>query len=236
MATKHLLDTDHSEKEMHQPNVRLHWFYYKFCWDTFEVSMRMLYSISLLSHTFSWSLQIADAGSHFFSSIWKMQNIWSIVDLLCQNPHWWFPVILPMYGYKPWKNSGQNFVCSWLKWDAYINTTVNFTTHFINSPITDYFHCCGNPSLFQTKLMTFQPQSSGLWHQVLRWQDTIAAKGYVTSLFRIKMGTAWPSEMLVSYCIIITLCWNLKGHDMNLHTWENLNPCIRISNFVDLRT
>jgi hypothetical protein len=36
--------------------------------------------------------------SHFFSSIWRMQKIWSVVDLLSQNPHWWSPIISSMYG------------------------------------------------------------------------------------------------------------------------------------------
>jgi len=27
-----------------------------------------------------------------------MQNVWSVVDLLCQNPHWWSPVISSAYG------------------------------------------------------------------------------------------------------------------------------------------
>jgi len=31
--------------------------------------------------------------SHLFSSIWPMQNIWTVVDPLCQNPHQWSPII-----------------------------------------------------------------------------------------------------------------------------------------------
>jgi len=27
-----------------------------------------------------------------------MQNIWSVVDLLHQNPHWWSPIISSTYG------------------------------------------------------------------------------------------------------------------------------------------
>jgi len=34
----------------------------------------------------------------FFLSIWQMQNIWSIADLLCRNPHWWSPIISCAYG------------------------------------------------------------------------------------------------------------------------------------------
>jgi hypothetical protein len=36
--------------------------------------------------------------SHFFSSIRQMQKIWSVIDLLYQNPHWWSPIISSVYG------------------------------------------------------------------------------------------------------------------------------------------
>jgi hypothetical protein len=36
--------------------------------------------------------------SHSFSSIWRMQKNWSVVDLLCLNSHWWSPIISSMYG------------------------------------------------------------------------------------------------------------------------------------------
>ena len=36
--------------------------------------------------------------SHFFSSIWRMQNIWSIVELLRRKSHWWSPIISFTYG------------------------------------------------------------------------------------------------------------------------------------------
>ena len=34
----------------------------------------------------------------FFSSIWRMQNIWSVVELLHRNPHWWSPTVSSAYG------------------------------------------------------------------------------------------------------------------------------------------
>jgi hypothetical protein len=36
--------------------------------------------------------------SHFFSSIWRKQRIWSVVELLRRNPHWWSTIISSMYG------------------------------------------------------------------------------------------------------------------------------------------
>ena len=65
--------------------------------------MRILYKISLLSKFLAFLNPIkswctAAIYSHFFSSIWRMQNIWSIVDLLRRNQHWWSPVISSAYG------------------------------------------------------------------------------------------------------------------------------------------
>jgi hypothetical protein len=34
----------------------------------------------------------------FFSSIWQMENIWSVGDLLSQNQHSWAPIISSTYG------------------------------------------------------------------------------------------------------------------------------------------
>jgi hypothetical protein len=36
----------------------------------------------------------------FFSSIWRLQNIWPVVGLLRQNPHWLNPIISFAYGVK----------------------------------------------------------------------------------------------------------------------------------------
>jgi hypothetical protein len=45
---------------------------------------------------FSWST--ASLFFHFFSSIWRMQKIWSVVDMLHRNPQWWSPTLSSMYG------------------------------------------------------------------------------------------------------------------------------------------
>jgi len=37
---------------------------------------------------------------HFFSSIWRKQNVWSVIDMLRRIPHLWFPVISFVYGVK----------------------------------------------------------------------------------------------------------------------------------------
>jgi hypothetical protein len=38
------------------------------------------------------------AFQFFFPSIWRMQKIWSVLDLLHWNPHWWSPIISSAYG------------------------------------------------------------------------------------------------------------------------------------------
>jgi len=43
----------------------------------------------------------ASLYSHSFSSIWQMENIWSVVDLLHQNPQWWSAIISSAYGVNP---------------------------------------------------------------------------------------------------------------------------------------
>ena len=42
----------------------------------------------------------ASLYSNFFSNIWRMHNIWSIVDLLRWNPHWLYTAISSTFGVK----------------------------------------------------------------------------------------------------------------------------------------
>jgi len=64
--------------------------------------VRIFYNAFLLTDSlaFSYSVNIwctVLLSSHLFSSIWWTQNMWSVVDILCQNPYWWFPIILSVY-------------------------------------------------------------------------------------------------------------------------------------------
>ena len=68
-------------------------------------SIWVLYSTSLLTESYAFLKCIkgwwtASLYSHFFSSIWRLQNIWLVVNLLCKNLHWWSPVIYCGYGAK----------------------------------------------------------------------------------------------------------------------------------------
>ena len=71
--------------------------------------------------------------SHFFSGIWQIQNIWSVVDLLRRNPRWWSLIISSAY----WVNLDsrkmeKNLVCSWQLWYASIITTICSIVLLIN--------------------------------------------------------------------------------------------------------
>jgi hypothetical protein len=65
-------------------------------------SMRILYKTSLLTESKAFLKSInswrpASLYSLFFSSIWLMQNIRSVVDLLRENPYWWSPMVSSAY-------------------------------------------------------------------------------------------------------------------------------------------
>ena len=84
-----------------------------------------------------------------------MQTIWSVVDLLCQNPHWWSPIISSAYGV--------NLDCR--MWDKILyvvgkSDTPLWLRQSVLSPflqtgrcIIDSFHTSGNSSLFQIELV-----------------------------------------------------------------------------------
>ena len=66
-------------------------------------SIRILYKTFYLTE---WYIFLTYVNSwctallyfYFFSSIWRMQNIWSVIDLLRRNPPWWSPIISYAYG------------------------------------------------------------------------------------------------------------------------------------------
>jgi hypothetical protein len=65
-------------------------------------SISILYNTSFLTEskvflksTNSWCT--VSLYSHFFFSIWRMQKIWPVIDLLRRTPHWWSPIISTIY-------------------------------------------------------------------------------------------------------------------------------------------
>jgi hypothetical protein len=100
-------------------------------------SIRILHKIFLLteSYTFLKSTNIwfiASLYSHFFSSVWWMQNIRSVVDLLYWNLHRWSPIISSAYGVNLDRRIFDTTLYVADKWCAAIVTTVCFITLLIN--------------------------------------------------------------------------------------------------------
>jgi len=66
-------------------------------------SVRILYKTSLVNESYAFLKSInswctVSVYCHFFWNIWQMQNVWSVVDPLHQNPSWWSPIISSVYG------------------------------------------------------------------------------------------------------------------------------------------
>jgi hypothetical protein len=68
----------------------------------------------------------------FFTSIRQIQHIWSVVDLLLWNSHWWSPIVFSTYGVNLNRRTADKFVCRCQQWYPSIITTVSFITLFIN--------------------------------------------------------------------------------------------------------
>ena len=113
--------------------------------------------------------------SHFFSSIWWKQDIWSVADLLNWKIHWWSPVFSFAYGVN--LNSRmleKNVVRIWRKWHSYLLTTIFLLPFLLIGTMIDSFYSSSNSSLFQIELIctrisdkfTILPalnRSSGIW-------------------------------------------------------------------------
>jgi hypothetical protein len=68
----------------------------------------------------------------FLSSIWRIQKIWSVVDLLHQNPHWWSPIISFIYGLNLERRTFHKFYFLVLHPVARNITILNESTNFRN--------------------------------------------------------------------------------------------------------
>ena len=84
-----------------------------------------------------------------------MQNIWSVVDLLYQNPHWWYPIIFSAYGVNlDSRDVGNKFVSNWQKWYASIITTICFLPFLYVGKMINSFHSSDNSSSLQIELIS----------------------------------------------------------------------------------
>ena len=100
--------------------------------------MRILYKTSFLieSQAFLNSIKTwctASLYSYFYSSIWWMQNTWSVVDLLSWNRHWWSPIISSAFGINLDNKILDNIFYVAGKSDASIITTVCFIVLLIDT-------------------------------------------------------------------------------------------------------
>jgi hypothetical protein len=122
-------------------------------------SMRMLYSTSLLteSQTFLKSMNswcTVSLYSHFFSSIWWMQKLWSVVDLLHRNTHWWSPTISSICGLNL-EIIFDNILYEFHNSDIPRSLLQSVLSRFLwIGTIIDSFHWWGRPFLFQVELMS----------------------------------------------------------------------------------
>jgi hypothetical protein len=126
-----------------------------------------------MNHRLSWSLKswcTASLYSHSFSSICWMQNIWLVVDLLCQNPHWWSPIISSAFRFNLDSSMldkilyvvGKSDMSLWLLHAILSRFIYSYIVTTINS-----FNCSGNSSLFQIELISLWISDWIILHPVL---------------------------------------------------------------------
>jgi hypothetical protein len=92
--------------------------------------------------------------SHFFSGRWRMQKIWSVVDVLWWNQHWWSSIISSMYELNLGRRIFDNILYE-VKWYPMIITIIiifSFITLFVNWYNNSSFHWSGTSSLFHIEL------------------------------------------------------------------------------------
>jgi hypothetical protein len=83
-----------------------------------------------------------------------MQNIWSIVDLLRRNLHWWSPIIFSAYGFNLDSMILYKIMYAVDKSDLPLHLLQSVLSPFLyGGTMIDSFHSSGSPSLFQIELI-----------------------------------------------------------------------------------
>ena len=99
----------------------------------------------------------ASLYSHIFWGVWWMENIWSVVDLLCQNPHWWSPIISSAYGLNLDRRMLDKILYVLGKSDMQLKLLQSLISPFFYiCSLIESFHSSGNFSLFQIELMSLR--------------------------------------------------------------------------------
>jgi hypothetical protein len=84
-----------------------------------------------------------------------MQKIWSVVDLLCQNPHWWSPIISYKYGLNPERRISDTIFMKLIRVISHDNHYSQFLSPFLwTGTRIDSFHWSRKSSLFQIVLIS----------------------------------------------------------------------------------
>ena len=93
--------------------------------------------------------------SNFFSSIWRTQYIWSAIDLLRQNPHWWSPITSSAYGVILDSRMLDKILIVLGYSDMSLKLLQSVLSPFSwIGTIIDPFHSSGNSSLFQIEIIS----------------------------------------------------------------------------------
>jgi hypothetical protein len=87
-------------------NFRPTWFSWTFLMAYYKAKLKSsgdkaTESQSFLKSMNTWST--VSIHSHFLSSIWRMQKVCLVVDLLRLNSHWWSQIISCIYGLDLWR-------------------------------------------------------------------------------------------------------------------------------------
>ena len=91
----------------------------------------------------------------FFSTIWRMRNIWSIVDLLHWNPCWWSPIISSAYGVYLYSRMFSKILYIVGKNDIPPLLLQSVLSPFFKiGTMIDSFHSSGNSCLFQIEIIS----------------------------------------------------------------------------------
>ena len=163
-----------------------------------------------MNHKLYWSLikswWTSSLYSHFFSSIWQMQNIWSTVNLLRRK-----------------QDVGYNFVSGWQKWYAPIIITICFIPLLMNRyydrllPLFRQFLLLPNRS---SKFMNLQANCSTPYFNQFCWY--LIKKPGDLWLFSLSMASS-TSEALGSGTSSSAVCISACPTSLTpcmLNSWE----------------
>ena len=173
-----------------------------------------------------------------------MQNIWSVIDLLCRYPHWWSPVISFACGGRLNSRMLHKVLCSSQKWYASVINTVTLLINRHNDwllPLLRQFLHSPNriDKLWISEwnvLLLALINSAGIWKipgDVYLFNFSVA----ISNLKVLGSGTSDPA-VCISVCLtLLTTCTFNSWGKLFLHLakilWEFVNKSL-LSSFTIL--